>query len=87
MKDRYGLEYQEVLDIQRQHLAIWGERLQPKIHAEVTEYVLATNVPAETPEGKHRVYRGGDLSHIIQTWPNINTYIYAPKPSTAEAMI
>ena len=85
MKDRAGFEYEELLAYQSEHLAQWQRIVIPELFAAVSAYVLAANQPATTPEEKHRVYRGADLSQIIFTWPNLGP-AYAPIPTVYQGI-
>ncbi len=80
MKDRHGHEYDILRTYQADQLRSWEARLQPKLHAEVSEYVLAQNKPADTENLSHQVFRGQDLIQIIMEWPNLGTYY--PKPGS-----
>lgn len=70
MKDARGYEYQELLDLQDGQMRRWAEKLNAQVWKDLAPYVLACNRPAETPEDKHRVYRGQDLVQLILDWPN-----------------
>jgi hypothetical protein len=70
MKDRAGLEYDELLAIQTDHLAQWKRVILPALFAEVKRYILAQNRAAGS-EGRHQVFRGADIGRIILTWDNL----------------
>lgn len=73
MKDRNGLDYDELLQVQNAQLALWGTKLREGLIQPIAEYVRRHNAPADSPEGKHRVYRGGDLIEIIRQWPELQS--------------
>lgn len=79
MKDKFGLDYDELLAIQWEHLALWRERLKPKLFDEVSSYVKWANLPAGD-SGRHRVFRGQDLIEIIRLWPVLGEAY--PTPAT-----
>ncbi len=83
MKDARGYEYQELLDMQENHMRRWAEKLNPAMWAEIVPYLLSTNREATAPDEKHRVYRGQDLVQIIQDWPNPG-FAYEPRVPPAE---
>ena len=85
MKDRAGFEYEELLRYQSEHLDQWQKILRPELFVVIAPYVLACNQPATSPEEKHRVYRGADLSQIIFTWPNLGP-AYAPSPTVYQGI-
>lgn len=85
-KDRLGLEYSELLQIQGRHLTIWKERLKPAVFGPVADYVHAKNVEANGPEQKHQVFRGQDLIQIIMDWPELNP-AYPPIKDDATSLI
>jgi hypothetical protein len=72
MVDKNGHDYEELKSLQHLHLLVWQARLQPAIFAEVRDYILSNNRMAPTPNDKHQVLRGSDLSLIIYDWPNPN---------------
>jgi hypothetical protein len=84
MKDRAGYDYNELVAMQREHLAIWQPRLRPALFDEVRAFVLSINRQAPRDEDKHRVYRGQDLIEIIRTWPDLSSaYKVAEMPALA----
>lgn len=81
MRDRQGHDYEELLKFQREHLAAWKEKLRPEIYKGVVKYCEATNRSAQTPEDKHRVFRGQTLVNLILEYPDFN-HAYLPIVTT-----
>lgn len=81
MKDRHGLDYEELLEFQREHLRAWKEKLRPEIYKGIVKYCEATNRSAKTPDDKHRVFRGQTLVCLILEYPDFN-HAYLPIVTT-----
>lgn len=67
-RDRYGLEYSDLLVCQKQHLQIWTGKLLPEVATEIAEYVTTHNKQAGL-DGKHQVFRGQDIIQLVLDWP------------------
>ncbi len=81
MRDAYSHDYAELLEFQRQHLAIWKEKLRPDVYKGIVKYCEATNRSANGPEQKHRVFRGQSLVALVLEYPDFN-HAYLPIVST-----
>lgn len=79
MNDSAGHDYQMLLEFQKAQLALWGERVLPHIHADVSWYCAKTNKRAADSTQKHVVHRGQTIIELIRTWPVINAAVY-PAP-------
>jgi hypothetical protein len=86
-KDRTSLDYSELVEIQTKDLARWKVIARPAIYAEVEAYVRKANLPAQTSEDRHRVYRGHEISTIFFQWPNLAIYFVSPSALDGEDLI
>jgi len=85
MKDRRGFEYEELLAIQNDHLALWGTKCRDEVIDGVAAYVRASNRCATQPDETHTVYRGHDLIEIIRQWPDVSPP-FPPNVSTEDVL-
>ena len=68
--DRTGLDYDELLEIQKEHLAEWKLVLTPEAHASTVRLCEQMNHPATDPaHGRHCVPRGSELADLILNFP------------------
>lgn len=88
MKDRTGMEFNELVAIQREHLQSWYPKLKTDVFNDVTTFCAATRREARTPDDKHTVYRGQDIVQLIMEWPTFNSITFpAPISELAEAVM